>query len=244
MSSIFAGNNLFTQYRVTAAFRNKIMGGIPKDPKTIEGWLTSKAGVTDEEEVRYMTRRTLLELGIDIPESANIAEMMQAAEAIAATKSTNGFKRDTTGLYVEGRQIKAMMKEATNVLFAGERWGPTRKGPKSYLAERVYVGEDTVPLGRTEPDGVDMVIGHVTGPQGPKSTLTYHEFCEGCEITFTVMSLQDCISADQWQTILILAQELGLGALRSQGHGRFDVLDMVRVAQAKNPPKFLIRDAV
>lgn len=244
MTSIFAGNNLFTQYRVTAHFRNKIMGGIPKDPKTIEGWIRSKAGVTDEEEVRYMTRRTLLELGIDVPETATIAEMMQAAEAIAATKSTNGFKFDATGLYVEGRQIKAMLKEATNVLYTGERWGPTRKGPKSYLAERVYVLEDAVPLGRTEPDGVDMVIGHVTGPQGPKSTLTYHEFCQGAQVEFTVMSLQDCISADQWQTILILAQELGLGALRSQGHGRFDVVDMVRVPLAKNPPTFLIRDAV
>lgn len=244
MTSIFAGNNLFTQYRVTAAFRNKIMGGVPKDPKTIEGWIRSKAGVTDEEEVRYMTRRTLLELGIDLPETATIAEMMQAAETIAATKSTNGFKSDATGLYVEGRQIKAMLKETTNILYAGERWGPTRKGPKSYLAERVHVIEDTVPLGRTEPDGVDMVIGHVTGPQGPKSTLTYHEFCAGCEITFTVMSLQDCITPDQWQSILTLGQEIGLGALRSQMHGRFDVVDMVRVPQAKNPPKFLIRDAV
>lgn len=241
--SIFAsGTALFTHYLVTIRFRDKIMGGTPKDPKIIEGWLRSKAGVTDETEVLAMTRRTLEQLGLEVAADATIEDMMAASEQIAAVKSTNGFKVNQDGLYIPGRYVKALLKECTNVLFAGERWGPTKKGPKNYLAERVFVVEDEIPLGRTEPDGVEMVIGHVTGPQGPRSTLAYHEYVTRATIQFTVMSLQDCVTEDQWAALLELGQEEGLGAIRSQQHGRFDVTDLVRLPKAKKGA-FTIRDA-
>lgn len=241
--SIFSDRiRLFTHYRVSIRFRHKIMGGIPKDPKIIEGWLRSKAGVTDETEIINMTRRTLEQLGLEVPADATIEDMIAASEQIAAVKSTNGFLRDHRGLVLPGRYVKAMLKEATNILWAGDRWGPTKKGPKNYLAERVFCVEDTFPLGRLEPDGVDMVIGHVTGPQGPRSTLGYHEFCEGAECAFTVISLNDCINADQWADLFTLSQELGLGALRSQQHGRFDVTEIVRIARPQKAV-FTIRDA-
>lgn len=240
--SIFADRTrLFTHYRVTIQFRLKIMGGIPKDPKIIEGWLRSKAGVTDETEILNMTRRTLEQLGLELPQDATIEDMIAASEQIAAVKSTNGFLRGEYGLYIPGRYVKAMLKEVTNVLYAGERWGATKKGPKNYLAERVFCVEDEIYLGRDEPDGVEMVIGHVTGPQGPRSTLGYHEYCERATCAFTVMSLNDCITADQWAELFELAQEEGLGALRSQQHGRFDVIDMARVKKP-GKPSFSIRD--
>lgn len=240
--SIFADRTrLFTHYRVAIQFRDKIMGGTPKDPKIIEGWLRSKAGVTDETEILNMTRRTLEQLGLELPEDATIEDMIAASEQIAAVKSTNGFLRGPFGLYIPGRYVKAMLKECTNVLYAGERWGPTKKGPKNYLAERVFCVEDEIYLGRDEPDGIEMVIGHVTGPQGPRSTLGYHEYCERATTAFTVMSLNDCISADQWAELFELAQEEGLGALRSQQHGRFDVTDMARVKKP-GKPSFSIRD--
>jgi hypothetical protein len=233
---------LFTRYRIDIEFRNKIMGGIPKRADVIEGWLRARAGVTQQEELLAATRRTLLDLGLELPETATLDEMIEASKVMAAEKSTNGFKVDPgAGLYVETRQIKAAFKESCNVLFAGERWGVTKKGPRAFLAERVFVEGDIVPLGRTEPDGVDMVIGHVVGPQGPRSTLTYHEYVQQARCSFVVMSANDCISADQWGLLLQHSAENGIGALRSQGHGRYDVLDVTRL-KARNAVGFAIRD--
>jgi len=221
--SIFAGRTeTFTKYRVEIAFRNKILGGIPKAPDVIESWLRTKTLVSDAEELGYMARETLRQNGVE-PGEANIGDMIQASEQMAATKSTNGFKVDNGGLYIEGRQVKALLKEVTNVAFAGKRWGPTNKGPKNYVAERVFVVEDRIHLGRQKPDGIEQIIGHVSGPQGVRSTLAYHELVFQGSCSFTVMSFEDCITADQWMKLLTLGEEEGIGACRSQGHGRFAV---------------------
>lgn len=101
--SIFADRTrLFTHYRVSIQFRAKIMGGIPKDPAIIEGWLRSKAGVTDQTEILEMTRRTLESLGLEVAADATIDDMIAASEKVAAVKSTNGFLRGEYGALREG----------------------------------------------------------------------------------------------------------------------------------------------
>lgn len=196
-----------------------------------------------------MTRRTLAEMGVEVAENATMDDMIEASKALAAERNTNGFKVakflidgvQTPQLVIGTRQVKAGLKAWTNALYAGERWGRTFKGPKSFLAERVFLEGNWISLGAAEPHGLEMVIGHVTGPQGDKSTLTYHEYVEGVEIKFVVYSLEDCIEPHQWLAIWQLGQEDGIGALRSQGHGRFDVIDIVRL-KAMKPVGFAIRD--
>lgn len=237
-----AGGEVFTRYRVDFTFRNLIMGGTPKRPDVIEAWLRKNTGVTDADELLMMTRRTLTEQGIETPEDATIDDMIAASKALAMERNTNGFKlRPDVGLYIETRQIKAGLKECVNILFAGERWGRTFKGPKNYLAERVYVEGDIVPLDRAQPDGIEMIIGHINGPQGEKSTLTYHEYVRQASCSFVVASLEDCIEPQQWAAILQLSMENGFGALRSQGHGRYDVTAMTRLKE-RNRITFAITD--
>lgn len=214
---------LFTRYRVTATFTGRVMGGVPQKPDVIEGWLRTKMGVTDEEELAMILRRTLAELGKEPPAGATLGDLFAASEEIAAERNGNTFRRDGNGLYLAGYQFKAMLKENTNILYAGSRWGVTKKGPKSFLAERVFVEEDRIYLGRTEPDGTHLQLGQVSGPQGPRSTLTYYDYCTQPEIAFTVKSLNDCIEPQQWKAILTLAQDNGIGAIRSMGYGRFRV---------------------
>lgn len=232
---------IFTRYAVSLTFRDKIMGGIPKRPDVIEAWLRKNTGVSEQDELRQMTRRTLAEMGVEVAENATMEEMIEASKNLAMERNTNGFKSANGSLIIETRQIKAGLKAWTNALFAGERWGRTFKGPKNYLAERVFVEGDTVSLGTAEPHGIEMIIGHVTGPQGDKSTLTYHEFVRQASIEFVVYSLEDCIAPEQWLAIWQLGQEDGLGALRSQGHGRFDVTDIVRLREMR-AVNFQIRD--
>jgi hypothetical protein len=110
MGIFFKQSALFTRYAVTLQFRDKVMGGIPKDPKLIEGWLRAKAGISDVEEVRVALLRTLGELGAEVNPDMNYAEIEQAAEKVAGTKETSGFKRDPRyGLYLESRQLKAAL---------------------------------------------------------------------------------------------------------------------------------------
>lgn len=217
-----AERKLFTRYRVAATFTGRIMGGVPQKPEMIEAWLRQRITGGDEE-VKRMVLVTLDELGVDVSEGMSMEDLYAAAKQVASEQHGNTFRRDENGLFLAAYQIKAALKENTNILFAGDRWGATKKGPKSFLSERVFVDEDRVYLGKKEPDGVHLQIGHVTGPRGPRSTLTYYDYCEQPSIAFTVSSLKDEVTMDQWQAIFISMQRNGLGALRSMGYGQFRV---------------------
>jgi hypothetical protein len=225
-------DSVFTTYRATLQLRDKIMGGTPKDPKAIEGWLKKNAGLADGE-LRRATIRTLIENGVDLTENPTDDEINEAIASIASLKQTNGFKRDERGLYIEGRTVKAMLKESANIVFAGEKWGKrfkddgkqayAGKGARSFLAERVFVNPDRIYLGVQEPSGIELFIGHVMDKTGPKSTLTYVEFVERPTLEIEVAVLNNEITEQQWPRLWLHAQENGLGALRSQGFGRFDI---------------------
>lgn len=233
MTSVFEGRKteMFIYRKVTLQFRDKLMGGIPKNAKVIEGWLRTKAMITDEEELRQVAMRTMRELGAG-EDTATYEDVVAAADAMAAERNLNGFKRDDKGLYIEGRIIKAMLKENVNIIWPKGRKGPSKKGAKNYAAERIFVVEDRVYVERDEPDGVELQIGHVSGPQGQRSTLTNIEYIERPTVTFTIKEMvaapgkdeDPSFSDDEWANIWMSAEENGLGASRSYSHGRFDVV--------------------
>lgn len=215
---------LFATYHARLRFRDRIMGGIPKDPKIIESWLRTRTGIVDQdEEARRMFLRTLVELGADVRPDMSYEEIARASEHLASEKQTNGFKVDVNGPYLESRTVKACLKENTNILFASERWGATKKGPKAYVAERIFIKPDHLSFGVSAVNGVDLFIGHVSGPQGRQSNLTYYEYVTNAVLEFDVLVTEDAIKHDQWMRLWVQAQENGLGALRSQGFGRFDI---------------------
>lgn len=232
---------LFTTYRARLAFRDRLMGGVPRHPKIIEGWLRAKMNITDEEELKMIGRQTLIELGYPGASDMTYEEISRVVDDYAESKHTNGFKRDEQGLYLEARQIKAMLRECMNILYASERMGPTKKGAKSYFAERVFIDPNCIHLDRMEPDGVDLIIGHVRGPQGPQSNLTYHEYVDNAEISFTVKVTEDAIPHAYWPRLWVQAQDIGLGAVRSQSYGRFDIMEWEVTAGETGPTR--IRNA-
>lgn len=180
-------------------------------------------GLKDEAEIQQYMVKTLQELGVDIPTDASYEDIENVSAELALKTKTVGFKLDERGLYLESRIIKSGLKETANVLYAGDRWGKTKKGPKSFLAERVFVSPDKIYLDRQESDGIELFIGHTNGPRGPQSNLTYYEFVTQPRIGFDVLVTQDAIEERHWPEIWLHAQENGFGALRSQGFGRFDI---------------------
>lgn len=222
VQGIWDDREVFTLYRVSATFTDKIMGGIPQKPDAIEAWLRQRITKGDEE-VKRMMKETLQGLEINTDGMTTIEQLKEAARIHATEQHANTFYRDEHGMYISGYQIKASIKENVNILYAGDRWGKTNKGPKGFVAERVFVDEDRIYLGRYKPDGMQLQVGHVNGPRGPRSILTYYDYVLQPEVTFTVFSLRDEVTQQQWKEIFLAAQRNGIGAVRSMGFGQFRV---------------------
>lgn len=228
VKGIWDDSEIFTKYRVTLGFTGRVMGGVPQKPEAIEGWIRKRIQGGDQEVLQIM-RETLEDLEVETDGTESIEQLYAAAKKYAAEQHGNTFRRDENGLFIAAYQLKAALKENTNILYAGDRWGKTKKGPKSFVSERVFVDEDRIYLNREEPDGMHLQVGHVTGPRGPRSTLTYYDYVQQPEVTFTVSSLRDEVEPQQWKEIFLAMQRNGIGALRSMGYGQFKVTGFEKI---------------
>lgn len=191
-----------------------IAGGTPTDPKVAEGWLRTKLGIDKDDLIREKVAEVMVERGVTADEATKLVD---------AEKHLNGFKRDENGLYIEGRQLKAALKEAASIAVAAGKlnsrgWGRTNKGLLSYLAEHVFVVEDRLYLGVSEPTGVAQRFVHTFRGTG----IQYEEYVEDAKVDFTVISDHD-FSAKEWAAIWLCGEQNGIGASRSQGFGRYEV---------------------
>lgn len=220
--------NIFTTYQVRLQIRSWLVGGTPKDPKMIAGWLRKHSGLIEgSEELRLWLLRTLRETGKEVDEEMSYDDLLKLSQQYAEDNHTVGFREDREqGLYLESRCVKSMLKECANIWLAGKlglKLGLTNKGPKNYVAESVFIDRERIYLGVLEPTGIHQFIGHTSGPQGPQSSLTYYEYVERPTLTFCVQVAGDGIEHAHWAAVWRLAQENGLGSLRSQGFGTFDI---------------------
>lgn len=221
---------LFVYYDVEMRFRERLYGGVPKDPKIVQAWLAKKTGF-DDELTKAQLIQSLNERGVPAAEGMTQEEMEKLVDDMA-DKKVNGFKLDDHSIYIESRQIIAAIKESTNILWSGERWGPTRKGPKAFVSERVYIPTSKVRLLKpggdkgyiTEPDGVETNLVHTTGPAGRVSAFTRSEYVDGAHIKFILKALRGHLEVERFVALFLHIGENGLGAARSQGKGKCDVL--------------------
>jgi len=201
-----------------------IAGGIPSDPKVAEGWLKTKLADKDDL-IRDLVMEVMIERRVTTDEAVAIVD---------ESKHINGFKRDPErGLYWEGRCLKAAMKEAVSIavnaghLSAKNVWGKPDsksflKGVRNWWPEHVFIREDRLFLGVTEPTGISQRFVHVNTPQGKRSAIQCEEYVENAVIDFTVDSDYD-IPEDQWAMIWLTGEQNGVGSSRSQGFGRYSV---------------------
>lgn len=210
---------LFEKYRPVAYPYNfiatlrigTIAGGTPTNEKVAEGWLRSKLGVPRDDLIREEVAKIMLERGVT-------AE--QAAAELSDTKHLNGFRRDSDGvLFIEGRQIKAAIKEAANIRWPKDRWGPSRKGTQSFFSEHVFVLDDKVSLGVTDCTSIAQRFVHTW--RG--SAIQYEETVDDAEISFRVTTDFE-FSDEQWGLLWLTGEQQGIGASRSQGYGRYEII--------------------
>lgn len=190
-----------------------IAGGVPNNPKVMAGWIKTKLDSKDDL-LRQQVAEIMVERGVTADE---------AVDELADKININGFKRDEHGLYVEGRQLKAAIKEAAaEAVCSGKLemkgWGKTRKNLTNFIAGHVFVAEDRLHLGVAEPSGITQAFVHTW--RG--SSIKYEEYVEDAKIDFTVDSDWD-FSDEMWGVLWLTGEQEGLGASRSQGFGRYTV---------------------
>jgi hypothetical protein len=203
-----------------------LVGGIPSNEDTAKGWIQTKMHLRDDL-LRKAVITTIEERGLD-PSSE--ADMDEAARIVAEGQTLNGFKRDKQsdgGLYIEGRQLKACFKASAVIAMSvgkiPRRWGETKKGVESFVAEHIQIPEDRLYIanGRSpvlKPSGVQRRFVHTF--RG--AAIQHEEFVEDAKLEFTLESDYD-FSDDEYAMIWCTAEYEGIGASRSQGFGRFSV---------------------
>ena len=201
-----------------------IAGGIPSDDKVAEAWLKTKLADKDDL-IREAVAKTMVERGITAED---------AAKEVDSLKHLNGFKRDDSGLYIEGRQLKAALKEAVNIAanagkITTKGWGKPdndnyKKGIKAWFPEHVFVLEDRLHLGVAEPTGIIQRFVHT--PRG--TGIQYEEYVEDAKVSFTIATDHQ-FADDQWAMIWLTGEQQGIGASRSQGFGRYEVTSWERL---------------
>lgn len=141
--------------------------------------------------------------------------------------------RTTFGeLLIKARTVKAMIKEAGMIGVGsghidGTRWGKTGKAMKGFLSEHLFVLEEDVLLGVTEPSTIDQAFVHTWRGSGLKLEEKVHDAI----LTFTIIADWDFESKvpDFYAILFAIAEKNGLGASRSQGYGQFSVIGFERV---------------
>lgn len=199
---------------------SELHGGVPMNPEVARKWLQVRVG-GDEEYLANLQAQVVVELGLDkdLTDDEILDEMTRR-------NNLNGFKRLTSGeLYIEGRQVKAMLKEAASIAVQGGHlgargWGKTNKGLLGFLAEHIFVEEHRIGLGVTEPSAIHQRFVSTWKGTG----IQMEEYVEDAKVSCTVSTDYDW-PKDFWPIIWTIAEENGLGAARSMGFGTFEVTD-------------------
>lgn len=234
-ATTYSTRNVFAEYipqvyPFTFAGRlhiERLMGGTPSDPNVAEGWLKSKMGITKEEALQEAVAEVMAARGCTEEE---------ALADVNRRKHLNGFKKNEDGdLYIEGRHLKAALKEAASVARAAEnlasRFGTTNKGTLSFVAEHIIVVEDRLVLGKFNPatgkvenvtECDEIVQSFPRNPMTRQTGIQYTEAVDDAVIEFTVQTDWP-FTAKEWAAIWVTGGNQGIGASRSQGYGRYKV---------------------
>lgn len=214
----FAPDRLYDIYAVTIQVRDRVCGGMPRNKDLIANWVKASTGYDDEKTAKL------------IQEDADLV-VNEVAE-----KSWIGFGKDEKGLLIPCRNVKAMLKQSASLLGITKK----KRGSKQILAEGLEVkapdGGDRIHLGKEEPDGTDESAIHVMTAQGPRTALRRMDYVTKPLIKFNVWVLKTApqesrhIGENELVEILTHAQENGIGASRSQGEGKFDVVEFSKIA--------------
>lgn len=221
--ALIDSSTLYRRFRVKLKYKSALCGGVPKQKDIVRKWLESRTGhsdaTTDKQEKEALEN-------IDLDEEAE--------------KSWNGFFVEKGhGVWVPARNVKAMFKECASVLnILKEKRGSKQVMQHAFEVKSIgYHAFDRIPVMRNgeqvrDADGYYEQPIHVTTAQGPRTAIKRVDYIENAEIEFEVWVLATNprenrhVGLKELTKMLALGQENGCGADRSQGYGKFEVLEL------------------
>lgn len=228
-SPLFDSTALYDHYRVKIQIRERIYGGVPRDKEVIAAWVKARTGFDDEQTKLQIAEAEALT-------EAAVGELIEET----AEKMWTGFPVEPgKGLFIFTRQVKAMLRESMTML------GITKKkiGSKQILQHGIEVKgfehDSRLYLGVSEASGTEEGPIHVMTAKGPRTALKRQDYVETPTLSFQLWVLTTAaaekrhIGQDEVVQMLTFAQENGLGASRSQGHGKFNVIEFEQTKKGK-----------
>ena len=91
----------------------------------------------------------LLAAGVDAVVVARSDSALLSMEPADFVRQIIVQKFAPTHAIAQVKTQEAALKESVHILYAGDRWGKTKKGPKSFVAERVFLEGDRIYLGNS-----------------------------------------------------------------------------------------------
>lgn len=207
---------------VTLRFRDRLHAGKPASLDGAKAMLKAR-GLEDQIEP----------LPLGDAERAVVAEEVVQEGLCEFTR-----RAGKSGIWFPSHHIKAGLKENLSVLKITQE----KRGTKGEMAEGIFVygvvpegaesiERDWVYLGEG-PDGQDTSVTHSMTARGPITAIKRNEYVLRREISFEVaLSLRAVqkISPEDFVAVMVHFAEHGLGANRSQGIGKFDLVSIVDV---------------
>jgi hypothetical protein len=161
-------------YRVEMKVRDKILGGIPKNTELLVPWLMGRGNPKPVAE----------EIAAQVAKEADVS-----AEAEKAWTTFKGNEKE--GYYIEGRQVKAMLKDATRY----SQLTSQIPGLTSKVAHDITIDPDrivlTVPTGeegKHELTGSEEKAIHVMTPQGPRTSIKISDYVTEPTLKFDILA--------------------------------------------------------
>lgn len=220
----------FTRYAVELQVIDQMSGGIPKSPDTIKVWLKSRLELGDRALVE-MTREIAEQMEEDTGTRPSADVLLD--EVVAKEGAGNGFLRVDGILQYEGRCLKAGLKEWSNIAYPGVDFPgkpkSIKKGLMRYMNERVFVPQRNISLGVDAPSRTETRVKHLMTPQGPRSALNVVDVIDKPTLSFDLDVLDDFIEKRVWARIWEIGEEIGIGADRARGEGRFELVRFEKV---------------
>ena len=203
--------------KVTIKFREKLLGGVGASLDAVAAQLKAHK-VEDKFDIN------------EIEDPAVRAELIEQIEDQGLCQFHR--RNEKPGIWFPTNNIKAGFKENWSVLGYTKEYFGTRGVVREALFVRSMtpapsIEWDWVPLGEY-PDNTLTSVSHTSGPKGPVSALKRNEYVEKRTISF-LLCIERRLAATRLfdeaigRTLLHFGDH-GLGASRSQGYGKFDVL--------------------
>lgn len=208
---------MWNRWGVVLQVEGPFAAAIPKDPKEIAAMLEHRMPSKLPEDF--------------LPLDQLAEQVIEEVEAEEGKPGWSTFKRNEQGLYYEGRCVRGHIKDCAGQVVS---FFPNIRNFRAKFVNKVYVEDREIYLAKKEPDGTETRFIQVMTRQGPRSTIKLIDYVNSPRLEFTLKVLNDGVVGEEiLRAVFEYGGTHGMGQERSQGWGRYELVELVLVEAKK-----------